>query len=201
VTEQLARRGVVCAAFDRERTLPGCVQQLTVLERHGGQVLDVGLEPQQARDGHDDPVELTRRDLGQSRAQVAAQRLDEHVTTVMLHLGSTGRRRRPEGDRPCAWQVDQSPALPGDERITGVGPGRHRPDHETVGRLVATCESRACRLAGLALPDFQSACDQIAEDVYDVLGVKNAVAALSSYGSGGKAPVEEQLARWREKLS
>jgi hypothetical protein len=33
-----------------------------------------------------------------------------------------------------------------------------------------------------------------------VLGVENAVKALISYGSGGRAPVLEQLARWQAKL-
>ena len=34
----------------------------------------------------------------------------------------------------------------------------------------------------------------------DALAAANAVAALQSYGSGGKAQVAEQLARWKQKL-
>lgn len=75
-----------------------------------------------------------------------------------------------------------------------------RTGHGTVGKLVALCESRGCRLAELSLDDLQEACDAIDEGVYDVLGARNAMAALCSYGSGGVQPVEEQLGRWRKKL-
>jgi argininosuccinate lyase len=47
---------------------------------------------------------------------------------------------------------------------------------------------------------MQSECELIQEDVRKVLGTKNAVAALKSYGSGGRLPVEQQLARWQKQL-
>jgi argininosuccinate lyase len=75
-----------------------------------------------------------------------------------------------------------------------------RSGHEIVGRLVALCESRGCRLGELSLEHFRQHCDRIADDVYGVLGPQNAVAALRSYGSGGRVPVREQLSRWRERL-
>ena len=75
-----------------------------------------------------------------------------------------------------------------------------RTGHETVGKLVAYCEQQNCKLADLSLEDFQNACDKIDNDVYGVLGTQNAVRALTSFGSGGQGPVEEQLTRWREKL-
>lgn len=75
-----------------------------------------------------------------------------------------------------------------------------RTGHEIVGKLVALCESKNCRLADLPLEDLQQASDKIQADVYNILGTKNAVAALSSYGSGGRKPVEEQLARWQQHL-
>ena len=75
-----------------------------------------------------------------------------------------------------------------------------RTGHETVGQLVALCESRGCRLADLSIDDFKQACEAVNADVYDVLGVDNAVAALASEGSGGRASVEQQLARWKAKL-
>ncbi len=76
-----------------------------------------------------------------------------------------------------------------------------RSGHGIVGRLVADCESRNCRLADLSLEELKAASDVIQEDVYDVLGTRNAVAVLQTYGSGGKEPVAEQTKRWRERLS
>ena len=76
-----------------------------------------------------------------------------------------------------------------------------RTAHETIGKLVASCESKQCRLADLSLEELQTACDKIEPEIHNVLGPNNAVAVLTSYGSGGKAPVKEQLARWREKLA
>ena len=75
-----------------------------------------------------------------------------------------------------------------------------RTGHETVGRLVAQCEKANCRLQDLSLEQLQAACDRIDEGVYQVLGTRNAVAALNSYGSGGKEPVAAQVARWKERL-
>jgi len=75
-----------------------------------------------------------------------------------------------------------------------------RTAHETVGKLVALCDLRKCRLSDLPLADLQSACDRIAADVSKVLGTANAVAALRSFGSGGRDPVLEQLHHWRTRL-
>lgn len=75
-----------------------------------------------------------------------------------------------------------------------------RTAHETVGKLVALCDSRKCRLSDLPLADLQSACDRIAADVSKVLGTANAVAVLRSFGSGGRDPVLEQLHHWRTRL-
>lgn len=74
-----------------------------------------------------------------------------------------------------------------------------RTAHETVGKLVSLCESRKCRLADLPLADLQVACPQINADVAQVLGAANAVAALQSFGSGGRKSVVEQLNAWRKK--
>jgi argininosuccinate lyase len=75
-----------------------------------------------------------------------------------------------------------------------------RSAHETVGKLVALCEAEDCRLAQLPLERLQAACDKIGPDVSGVLGVENAMKALTSYGSGGRGPVLEQLARWQAKF-
>ncbi len=75
-----------------------------------------------------------------------------------------------------------------------------RTAHETVGKLVSGCEQEGTRLADLPLSRLKGACDRIEEDVYTVLGVKNAVSVLSSFGSGGREPVRQQLALWKAKL-
>ncbi len=75
-----------------------------------------------------------------------------------------------------------------------------RTAHDTVGKLVTTCDSKNRRLADLSLEELQQACDQIDADVFDFLGPTNVVAALSSSGSGGHEPVKRQLARWHEQL-
>jgi len=75
-----------------------------------------------------------------------------------------------------------------------------RTAHGTVGSLVALCDEKKCRLADLSLTEMQTVCDLIQEDVSEVLGTRNAVASLQSYGSGGRKPVESQLEQWRERL-
>lgn len=76
-----------------------------------------------------------------------------------------------------------------------------RTAHETVGKLVAQCETQRCRLADLPLTALQSACPQIAADVTQVLGAQNAMSVLKSYGSGGRSSVEQQLAAWKQRLA
>ena len=75
-----------------------------------------------------------------------------------------------------------------------------RSGHEIVGKLVRECETRGCRLADLTMADLQSASPQIEADVSNILGAKNAAAALVSFGSGGPAAVRQQLEYWQKKL-
>jgi argininosuccinate lyase len=70
-----------------------------------------------------------------------------------------------------------------------------------VGKLVALCESKKCRLAELSLFELQAVCPQIAGDVSQVLGAHNAVAALCSYGSGGRESVRQQLEMWQSRFA
>lgn len=72
-----------------------------------------------------------------------------------------------------------------------------RTGHEVVGRLVAKCETRQQRLGELSLDELREANALIDKTVFDVLGTKNAVEALVSYGSGGRQPVLDQIARWK----
>ena len=76
-----------------------------------------------------------------------------------------------------------------------------RTGHEIVGGLVAKCEASHRRLADLTLEELQAASETIDAGVFEVLGTKNAVAALISYGSGGKEPVAEQTRRWKSRLN
>ncbi|MGC1274301.1 MAG: argininosuccinate lyase, partial [Planctomycetaceae bacterium] len=75
-----------------------------------------------------------------------------------------------------------------------------RTGHEIVGKLVAKCEAEQRRLADLSIDELRAASDAIDGDVFAVLGTRNAVAALVSYGSGGKDPVAEQVRAWRQRL-
>lgn len=72
-----------------------------------------------------------------------------------------------------------------------------RTGHEIVGKLVSDCEAKNCRLSDLSIAEFQAANPAIGEDVYEWLGVKNVVKRLSSYGSGGRGPVSEQVQGWQ----
>lgn len=75
-----------------------------------------------------------------------------------------------------------------------------RTGHEVVGKLVRSCESRRIKLADLTLAELQQACDKIMADVSDSLGVANVVSRLSSFGSGGRKAVAEQVQTWRDRL-
>ncbi len=75
-----------------------------------------------------------------------------------------------------------------------------RTGHETVGKLVALCESIPCKLNDLTLEQFQEANNLIEDDVYNILGTKNAMTALQSYGSGGFDSVREQMLEWQGRF-
>ncbi|MFO0919102.1 MAG: argininosuccinate lyase [Planctomycetaceae bacterium] len=75
-----------------------------------------------------------------------------------------------------------------------------RSGHEIVGKLVRLCESRRCRLADLSLVELRQHSDRIEAGVAEWLGVKNVVNRLQSFGSGGRAAVQEQLQEWHTRL-
>ena len=76
-----------------------------------------------------------------------------------------------------------------------------RTGHEIVGKLVALCISKKCRLVDLSVQEFAEASPAIGEDVRDSLGVVNAVKAFRSYGSTAPDQVAGQLAGWKRRLS
>ena len=75
-----------------------------------------------------------------------------------------------------------------------------RTAHELVGRLVRKAIDRGVRLADLTLEEFKEAHPQLDQGVYDVLGVQQAVAAMTSYGSTGPEQVNKQVESWKERL-
>jgi len=75
-----------------------------------------------------------------------------------------------------------------------------RTAHGLVGRLVNKASGAGVRLSDLSLEDFKQMHGDLDESVYDVLGVENAVAALTSYGSTGHEQVKQQVARWQALL-
>ncbi len=76
-----------------------------------------------------------------------------------------------------------------------------RSAHEAVGKLVRLCEERRCRLADLPTEEYEAVHAGIGTDVYQVLGVANALAAFRSAGSTAPAEVERQLTAWRQRLA
>ncbi len=76
-----------------------------------------------------------------------------------------------------------------------------RTAHHLVGELVRKAMQQKCRLADLPLADLQSAHPELTAEIYNVLGVEQAVAAFQSYGSTAPAEVAKQVARWQEKVT
>ncbi len=85
------------------------------------------------------------------------------------------------------------------EYLIGRGAAQ-RSAHELVGQLVKKAMADGVRLADLPLEEFTALQADLDDGVYQVLGVENALAAMTSYGSTGPKQVQEQVARWRERL-
>ncbi|XVF22859.1 hypothetical protein REPUB_Repub12eG0207500 [Reevesia pubescens] len=75
-----------------------------------------------------------------------------------------------------------------------------RTSHDIVRRSVALCVSKNCQLQGLSLDELRTLNHVFDNDVYEFLGVENAVKKFSSYGSTGSACVADQLDYWVTKL-
>jgi argininosuccinate lyase len=85
------------------------------------------------------------------------------------------------------------------EHLIGLGIPQ-RTAHETIGQLVATAMEQDVALAELPLETFQAAHAALDHRVYDVLGSRQAIEALHSYGSTAPDQVAKQVARWRQRL-
>ena len=76
-----------------------------------------------------------------------------------------------------------------------------RTAHEVIGRLVGLCEMRGVKqLADLSDAELIEAHPKLGPEARKVLGVDNAIKAFRSYGSTAPTEVENQLARWKQRL-
>ncbi len=76
-----------------------------------------------------------------------------------------------------------------------------RTAHEVIGKLVAVCEERGCRLEDLNDEDFRAAHTNFNDSSFrGSLGIQNAIAAFRSSGSTGVSAVLAQLESWRGRL-
>ncbi|CAJ2641140.1 argininosuccinate lyase-like protein [Trifolium pratense] len=75
-----------------------------------------------------------------------------------------------------------------------------RTSHDIAGKSVALCTSKNCQLLDLSLDELRSINPVFEKDVYEFLGVENAIQKFISYGSTGSACVADQLDYWIKKL-
>lgn len=75
-----------------------------------------------------------------------------------------------------------------------------RTGHDIVGKSVALCVTKNCCLQDLSLEELRSISPVFGDDVYEFLGVENAINKFCSYGSTGAACVAHQMEYWVNKL-
>lgn len=85
------------------------------------------------------------------------------------------------------------------EYLIGKGTPQ-RTAHAQVGQLVRIAIDRGVRLQDLPLAEICAIAPTCDETVYQVLGPRQAVAALRSYGSSGADQVNRQIERWKQRL-
>jgi argininosuccinate lyase len=76
-----------------------------------------------------------------------------------------------------------------------------REAHEITGKLVAFCAARDCALDEVSDADLASVSEHLDPGVRDVLSVRSALAARTTPGSTGPAPVADQLAAVTDQLA
>ncbi len=72
-----------------------------------------------------------------------------------------------------------------------------REAHHVTGALVAMAEAQGIDLPDLTLAQMQSVHPGVTAEVFNVLGVENAVRSRTSYGGTAPDQVRAQIARWR----
>jgi argininosuccinate lyase len=75
-----------------------------------------------------------------------------------------------------------------------------RTAHGIVGRLVRLAMEKSVPLAKLPLKEFHEIYDGFDYNVFEILGAKNAVAAMKSYGSTAPEQVRQQIEAWKNKI-
>ncbi len=75
-----------------------------------------------------------------------------------------------------------------------------RQAHHWVGQLVRLASQQGVPLAQLELEQFRQVWPQADSGVYRVLGVRQALEALKSYGSSGPEQVRQQVQKWKARL-
>ncbi|MDR0870471.1 MAG: argininosuccinate lyase [Planctomycetaceae bacterium] len=75
-----------------------------------------------------------------------------------------------------------------------------RTAHGIVGRLVRLAMDKQVPLAKLPLSEFHQVHEGFDDNVFNVLGAKNAAAAMKSYGSTAPDQVRLQIDRWKAKI-
>ncbi len=73
--------------------------------------------------------------------------------------------------------------------------------HHLVGAIVGEAMERKIALKDLPIAVLQTHAPELDESVYECLGTKNAVAAFNSYGSTAPQEVQQQIERWKSKLT
>jgi argininosuccinate lyase len=76
-----------------------------------------------------------------------------------------------------------------------------REAHDVVGQLVARCLDRGKDLQDLQLTEMHEVSSLIDESVYEALALNTVVNSRNSYGGTGKAQVEKQLERLKQRLA
>lgn len=75
-----------------------------------------------------------------------------------------------------------------------------RTAHHQIGELVSLAMKQGVPLANLPLSAFQEVDSSLGPEIFDVLGVANAVASFQSFGSTAPDQVAAQVERWRKML-
>ena len=75
-----------------------------------------------------------------------------------------------------------------------------RDAHHVTGSLVALAEAKSADLKDLTLAEMQSVHQDITQDVFDVLGVRNSVASRQSFGGTAPNQVRLRIADWKKVL-